>query len=98
MHGLIMIACFDIRWLITLPYRNRVDDDLYNRYLRSAPVQNLCYVCRNFGHYANACPVRLSAPFGLKDVATSRSVPPFLAPVDLPLLFSTHLQICCYGY
>ena len=72
---------YQVAYNATLSW-NRVDDDLYNRYLRSAPVQNLCYVCRNFGHYANACPVHLSglAPSGLQDAATSRSVPPFLAP------------------
>ena len=46
----------------------RVDEDLYNRFLRHSPLQNLCYVCRNFGHYASSCPLRSgrsssSAPF-----------------------------------
>ena len=36
----------------------RVDEDLYNRYLRHWPLQTMCYVCRNFGHFANACPLR----------------------------------------
>ena len=33
----------------------RIDDDLYNRYLRHASLQSLCFVCRNFGHYASSC-------------------------------------------
>ena len=63
---------------------NRVHDDLYNRYLRGATIQQLCYVCRNLGHYASACPVRLGdlaqAP-SLQDVAmASPSVPPSRQP------------------
>ena len=37
---------------------SRVDDDIFNRCLRGAPLQNLCYTCRNFGHNASACPLR----------------------------------------
>ena len=67
---------------------NRVDDDLYNRYLRGATIQQLCYVCRNFGHYASACPVRLGGlaqSSSLQDVAmASPSVPPFRPPPPPP--------------
>ena len=49
----------------------RVDEDLYNRYLRHSPLQVLCFSCRNFGHVASACPLR-SGSMG--------SVPPFRAP------------------
>ena len=38
---------------------HRIDDDLYNRYVRGATLLNLCYLCRSFGHFASACPNRL---------------------------------------
>ena len=36
----------------------RVDDDIYNRFLRHAPLQNVCFLCRNFGHYSSNCHLR----------------------------------------
>ena len=52
---------------------DRVDDDLYNRFLRHAPLQNLCYLCRNFGHFASACPLRAGA-------TSAENHSPFRAP------------------
>ena len=54
---------------------SRVDDDLYNRYLRGASLQTLCYVCRNFGHLANTCPLRTGY-----SASGSDSLQPFGAP------------------
>ena len=65
------------------------DDDLYNRFLRHAPLQTLCYNCRSFGHYASSCPLRagsqgreLSSPFraphrtdGRADVSSPPVIP-----------------------
>ena len=48
----------------------RVDEELYNRYLRHSTLQHLCFHCRNFGHYASACPLR----------AGSSGQSPFRAP------------------
>ena len=53
---------------------SRHDENIYNRYLRGAPLQNLCFTCRNFGHYANACPLRAGGQ------ASADSSPPFRAP------------------
>ena len=40
----------------------RVDDDLFNRFLRGAPLRTQCFSCRNYGHMATNCPLRNNAP------------------------------------
>jgi len=41
---------------------SKIDDDLYNRYVRGAATLNVCFVCRGFGHFADSCPNRAGAP------------------------------------
>ena len=43
---------------------DRLDDDLFNRYIQGGPLQMLCYSCRNFGHMASSCPRRNVAAGG----------------------------------
>ena len=56
---------------------SRVDDVLYNRYLRGSSLQVLCYNCRNFGHLSSSCPLRVgsdgaSQPFRAPSVQQTR--------------------------
>ena len=51
----------------------RIDDDLYNRYIRGATLRDLCYLCRSFGHFASACPNRAGAS------SSQGPLPPFRA-------------------
>ena len=48
-----------------------VHDDLFNRYLRGAPLRTMCYSCRNFGHITSNCPLRPNRP-----VAGASNFPP----------------------
>ena len=52
---------------------SRVDDDLYNHYLRDASLQVLCYNCHTFGHLASSCPLRVGT-------GSSEGSQPFRAP------------------
>ena len=45
---------YQIAFNQSLPW-HRVDDDLYNRYLRGTTIQDVCFLCRNFGHFASQC-------------------------------------------
>ena len=36
----------------------RVDDDLFTRYLRGAPLRTICFSCHNYGHMSTNCPLR----------------------------------------
>lgn len=54
---------------------DRLDDDLFNRHLRGAPLQNLCYTCRNFGHMSAKCPLRVSSNVNSNFLPSSQ-VPP----------------------
>ena len=51
---------------------HRIDDDLYNRYVRGATLLSLCYLCKGFGHFASSCPNR--------PASSSASLQPFRAP------------------
>jgi len=64
---------------------DRLDDDLFNRHLRGAPLLVLCYLCRNFGHMSSSCPQKVSTsspslpPFN-NLTQRNENVPPFRAP------------------
>ena len=61
-----------------------VDDRLYNRHLRAAPLQQKCFSCNNFGHYSSNCPQRSSNSTSVSQASTpaplSSTRPPFHVP------------------
>ena len=56
--------------------KTRFSQNFANWFLRGSPLQTLCYTCRNFGHFASACPLRVV--WG--QATSSNGVPPFRPP------------------
>ena len=75
---------------------DRIDDSLYNRYLRHSTLQVLCFSCRNFGHTSRSCPLQGSAQSTSSNVRTgaaTSSPQPFRAPQQRPSFDSTGGQV-----
>ena len=52
----------------------RVDDDIFNRYLRGAQLRSICFSCNNYGHLSTNCPLRTAR--ARQDTLTNVSPPP----------------------
>ena len=54
----------------------RVDDDIFNRYLRGAQLRSICFSCNNYGHLSTNCPLRtLRTARARQDTSTNVSPP-----------------------
>ena len=37
---------------------NRMDDDLFNQYVKGSSLRPNCFSCHNYGHFSTNCPLR----------------------------------------
>ena len=56
----------------------RVDDDIFNRYLRGAQLRSICFSCNNYVHLSTNCPLRTART--RQDTLTNVSPPSDSSP------------------
>ena len=54
---------------------DKLDDDLFNHYVKGSPIRPNCYACHNYGHLSTNCPLRSASGRNPSTTATDSSFP-----------------------